>query len=108
IIAHSEKSKRYFDQLNGVVCVNEWKQLKFYQVQRPHSFFVAGAGELVARDANRLVFKAVSGDSIILKYHYLPGMQVTEGTIDPIFIGDDPNPFIQLKGASPILSLTYR
>ncbi|PQJ95497.1 hypothetical protein CXB77_15070 [Chromatium okenii] len=108
IIAHSEKSKRYFDQLNGVVCINEWKQLKFYQVQRLHSFFLAGAGELVARDANRLVFKAVLGDSITLKYHYLPGMQVTEGTIDPVFIGDDPNPFIQLRGASQNVILTYR
>ena len=108
IIAHSEKSKHYFDQLNGVVCISEWNQLKFYQVQRPHSFFVTGSGELVEREANRLVFTAVSGDTVILKYHYLPGMHSSEGTIDPVFIGDDPNQFIQLRGTSANVILTYR
>jgi len=108
IIAHSEKSKRYFDQLNGVVSIEEWQQLKFYQVQRPHSFFLTGSGELVERDVNRLIFKNVTGDSVILKYHYLPGMQIAEGTIEPIMIGDDPNPFIQLRGISSHVVLTYR
>ncbi|MBK1694469.1 hypothetical protein CKO09_06910 [Chromatium weissei] len=107
IIVHSEKSKRYFDQLVGVTCIDEWEKLKFYQVQRPHSFFIKGFGELVERTADRLVFKNVSGDSVILKYHYLPKMESNEGTISPIFIGDDPNPFIQLQGKLSEIVITY-
>lgn len=96
IIAFNPGSKLYFSQQPTLKLMAEFEGLAAYRVARNHSFFQSGQG-LVSRQYNRLVLDALTGPIVALKYHYVPGLQSSPPVqIKPIFIGDDPIPFIQL------------
>lgn len=107
VVAHSQKSQAYFDRLPSATMMEQWKKIKTYKVERDHSFFFSGSGELVERRVNRLVFANVKGDPVILKYHYLKGMQTNAVEIAPVMVGDDPSPFVRITGAAPNLTIAY-
>jgi len=47
----------------------------------------------------------LSGPEVVLKYHYIPGLVSSPETdIKPVYISDDPLPFIQLN--NPLEDIT--
>ena len=83
--------------------------VSFYQLDRPHQFFVEGSGLVTDRDHNRLVLEELSGDEIVLKYHFMKGLQAQPAAeLAPIYIGSDPNPFIKILRPPKRLTLSLR
>ena len=97
IIVYSNISKHYLDKMPDAMPVGEYKHLKVYKFERPLSYFIEGSGEVLARGHNKLVLTNLSGDAIVLKYHFVPGLKSKPAaTIIPIKIMDDPTPFIKI------------
>jgi hypothetical protein len=61
------------------------------------NYFLSGRGTVLERRHNNLVLGELSGDRVILKYHYVPGL-VSQPSVQiaPIEIGGDPEPFIMI------------
>lgn len=99
IIAHSEVSKKYWDNSRSARLVDEFKEIKIYaRDNNKKSFFYKGEGMRVESKHNSIKFSSVTGDEIILKYHYIEGIKSKpEVTLEPIYLENDPNPFILIK-----------
>jgi hypothetical protein len=109
IIVFSEESKRFLDRQPGIIRRETFGPIQTYQVDGPPSFFLAGSGTLVARSFNRLEFARLSGSEIILKYHYVPGLQSDPpADIKPVSVPGDPVPFIGILNPQPHLVLTLQ
>jgi hypothetical protein len=105
VMAHSEISKKYFESFEEISYRDSYKELSFYTVQRRQSFFVKGSGKVDTKTANRIVLTDLSGPEVVLKYHYIPGLVSSPETdIKPVYISDDPLPFIQLN--NPLEDIT--
>lgn len=66
------------------------------KVNQPLSWFVEGDGAVIA-SANRLELRDLKGQEVVLKYHWLEGLNGAPAVnIVPIQLGDDPIPFIKL------------
>ena len=97
IIVHSEHAKRYFDKLPNVRAEEQHGQLRAYSVQRRHSYFVEGTGQVESRGHNQLSLSGLAGKDVILKYHYVPGMASEPAAhIEGVKILDDPKSFIRI------------
>jgi len=97
VMAHSESSKVYFDKLPFLKFVDGFKEVRFYNVDIAHSFFMKGDGVIVSRDHNSIVLSGVVGDELVLKYHYVKGLKTRPyAEAIPIYIGDDPMPFLRI------------
>lgn len=109
IIVHSSASKAYFARLDGVELMESWDGLSMFRVNRPHNFFIKGHGRVVDRGFNRLSLESLEGHEVVLKYHYLEGLQSdVPVTIEPVYQLDDPNPFIRLVDPPTRLTLSMR
>ena len=105
IMAFNPRSKQYFERQPHVKLMAEFDGLAAYQVTRNYSFFQSGQG-LISSQYNRLVLDELTGPIVSIKYHYLPGLQSLPPTqIKPVFIGDDPIPFIQLLNPPKTVTL---
>ncbi len=105
VMAHSEISKKYFESFEEISYLDSYKELSFYTVQRGHTFFVKGSGTVDTKTANRIVLSDLKGPEVVLKYHYIPGLVSSPETdIKPVYISDDPLPFIQLN--NPLEDIT--
>jgi hypothetical protein len=72
-------------------------QLRVYSVERPASYFYQGTGSIEAT-FNRIRLSHLGGAEIILKYHWLPTLETSDGSrLRPVRLLDDPNPFIALS-----------
>lgn len=97
MVLHHAESKTHLGTMPGAELAGEFGGLEFYRLRRDPSYFVEGEGQVVARGHNRLELGNLRGDSVVLKYHYLPGIASSpRATIEPIHLGDDPTPFIRL------------
>jgi len=106
IIVHSEDSKRYFDSMPGVVPLDGFREIKTYMVIQPLSFFISGAGRVIERGHNRIVLADLTGDEIILKYHFVPGLRSDPpATLVPVYRLDDPDPFLRIINPPSQLTL---
>jgi hypothetical protein len=66
------------------------------RVNQPLSWFIAGEGKVKA-GLNRLELSGLSGNEVILKYHWVDGLSATPPTkIEAVKMLDDPIPFIKL------------
>jgi hypothetical protein len=109
IIVHSDSSKRYLEGIPWVIPAGNFKQLRTYRIDQPSSYFLAGSGRIISRDHNRLVVSEIKGDSIILKYHFVPGLQSEPtASILPVYLLDDPKPFIKIINPPNELVLKIR
>lgn len=107
IMAHSEVSKEYFESFDEFNYVDSYRELSFFVVDREHSFFAKGSGKVDTTVANRIALNDLKGSQIVLKYHFIPGLVASpEADITPVYIGDDPLPFIQLDNAAENLTLS--
>lgn len=97
IIVHSAESKRYVEQQPGVVLVSQFKELNAYKINHNFSYFLEGGGHVEEHSHNKVLLSDVSGDSVVMKYHYIRGLESKPATtIIPIKIMDDPNPFVKI------------
>lgn len=97
IMAHSETSKRYLDQLPFLEPLGGYREFKAYKVKRQLNYFVKGSGVVKARAHNRLSLSELAGKEVILKYHYVPGLKsVPEAELVPVMLSNDPTPFIKI------------
>ena len=70
--------------------------LRLMKVNQPLSWFIKGEGAVRA-GFNRLELSDLKGDEIVLKYHWIEGLNAAPVTrIEPIKMADDPIPFIKL------------
>lgn len=97
IVVHSDQSKRFLQDMPDIVPAEGFKQLRIYVVNRPHSYVSSGSGKVLERGHNNLLLGNLSGDRVILKYHYIEGLS-SEPPVNllPVKLGDDPNPFIMV------------
>lgn len=97
VVAHSDTSKRYLEKLPGANLTGEYKQIRTYKIERQLSYFIEGKGRIEKRGHNKVTVSDISGDPVILKYHFVSGMKSEpKATLVPIKIMDDPVPFIKI------------
>jgi hypothetical protein len=105
-IVHSEQSKKVLDKMPGVGPVGQYKELKVYAINQHLSYFIRGSGRVAERDHNRLLLDDLSGEDVIVKYHYVDGLKSEPFTrLMPIYLLEDPNPFIRIQYPPKTLSL---
>jgi hypothetical protein len=96
VIAFSDSSKRFLAGIPAIQPTERFGIIQTYRIDLPHSFFDKGSGSITARAPNRLDVHVEHGSDVILKYHYVPGMRIEPaGAIRPVFLGLDPQPFIE-------------
>jgi hypothetical protein len=75
------------------------------KVNQSFSWFLEGGGKLKAA-FNRLELSELSGNEVVLKYHWVEGLRGTPAVkIIPVELSDDPIPFIKLIDPPPRLTL---
>jgi hypothetical protein len=97
IMAFSPRSRQYLPTVPGVELVSEFEGLAAYRVDRPFSYFYKGSGRVASRRHNSIELAGLAGKEVIVKYHFLPGLtSIPAAEIQPVFLEDDPLPFIQI------------
>lgn len=75
------------------------------KVNQPLTWFVQGQGKVKAR-FNRLELTELTGNPIILKYHWVAGLKSEPAAkIEPAQLADDPIPFIKIIDPPPTMTL---
>jgi hypothetical protein len=109
IVVFSDASKRFLLQLPGLVPGPVHGPFATFVVDQPLSFFLEGNGRIESRSINRLVLSQLSPEGVLLKYHYVPGLRaMPAGTVEPVLLPKDPEPFIRVRSSSPSVELTVR
>lgn len=98
ILAHSDGLKRYLAGVPNVTPVTSKAPLALYRIAVDHTFFVEGTGRVAAHAVNRVDLADLKGDTVVLKYHYVPGLRTDPPTeIDGVQLLDDPVPFVRIR-----------
>ena len=75
------------------------------KVNQPLTWFIAGDGKVKA-GLNRLELSGLTGNEVILKYHWVDGLTAAPPTkIEAVKMLDDPIPFIKLVAPPPSVTL---
>ncbi|MFN7951891.1 MAG: hypothetical protein U0610_09190 [bacterium] len=87
--------------------VGERGRFRLYEVAREASSFEEGRGRVNARwGALELADVEPADGQIVLRYHWADGMvAVPSGTVEPVWIGDDPVPFVRVVAPPRALEL---
>jgi hypothetical protein len=107
IIAFHPASLQRLGSIPGLVTVEQRiGPLYLMKVNQPLSWFIAGEGAVKA-GFNRLELAQLKGNEVILKYHWVRGLNAIPSTrIEPVRMADDPIPFIKLT--APPTEVTLR
>jgi len=106
VIVFSKASIHFFDTLDFAHLSGEYEHLRAYKLDRSPSYIIGGIGTIVARTHNKIQLAGLEGSAVILKYHFLPGLRSDPPTpMEPIYLEDDPNPFIRLPSPPQRLML---
>jgi hypothetical protein len=109
VLAHSEASINYFNTLDVLSPSFTYRELQFYKVNREHSFFYSGTGNITKTAPNIIQLNSLMGDEVVLKYHYIEGLVADEpAQIEPIMLANDPLPFIRIVNPPSRLSLSLK
>jgi hypothetical protein len=109
MLVHSDRVKRYLTGFSEIVPIAGRAPLVLYRVDAPHSFFLQGTGRVVARSINRIDLDDLEGQTIILKYHFVPGLQAQPpAAIDGVLMPGDPQPFIRITRPPKALRLSVQ
>ena len=109
ILAFSDKTKEFLDRFPEITPLEHFGPLQGYVVRGPHTFFIEGSGTVSARSFNRIELNHLTGQSVILKYHYVQGLQATPPAhLEPAQMLDDPVPFIRIVNPPSHLTLQLR
>jgi hypothetical protein len=97
IVAHRAETKRALEQFPHVAEVGQCENVTAYRVERPLSYVLQGRGVVAVDEFNNLVLDGLEGDSIILSYNYVQGLESTPAVeIEPISLMNGLPPFIRL------------
>jgi len=108
ILVHSDRSKDYFHSMPGAAFIEENHGISIFRITQPSSFFFDGYGRVIERDFNHLELDELQGKQVTLKYHHVEGLLATPPVeIQPVYIGNDPTPFIRLINP-PVKVTLYR
>jgi hypothetical protein len=97
IAAFHPASIQRFQALPGLVTFDQRiAELYLLKVNQPLTWFIQGHGKMSAQ-LNRLELSEVEGNPIILKYHWVAGLESDPPSkIEPVHLADDPIPFIKI------------
>ena len=97
VVAFHPASIKKLQSMSGLVTFEQRiGPVHLMKVNQPSSWFIAGAGKVTA-GLNRLELSELTGDEVVLKYHWIEGLIASPTVrIEPVKIGDDPIPFIKL------------
>ncbi len=106
IVAYTDRSRAFLDRLTYVAPEQREGSIGTYRVDLPHDFFLEGSGQVVARDKGMLVLANVTGEEVVLKYHFVDGL-VANPPLDlrPFQVLNDPNPFVRVVHPPPAFTL---
>lgn len=111
VLCWTDEAKQAFQNMGTLVePMAEIGEFRAYRVIEPGSYFLAGSGRIRA-SLNRIEVYGVVAEqgSIILSYHYCKRLVLEgQGTIEPVYLGDDPYPFIRVLNPGPTVTLVYR
>ena len=107
VVAFHPASVKKLLSIPGLVTVDRRiGPIHLMKVNQPLSWFVEGDGKVQA-GANRLDLRDLKGSEIVLKYHWVAGLNSEPAAkIEPVTLADDPIPFIKL--IDPPASLVLR
>jgi len=97
IIAHSPQSIEYLDKNTGIKYITQIGPVRIYQANRPLTYVLAGLGKVSNQGYSLSVHVPEPGEPVTLSYHYTKNLHSDDGSdITPIYLVDDPQPFIRL------------
>jgi hypothetical protein len=109
IVVFSDTSKQFFDGMSGLTPLDQFGPIQTYAVTGPHSFFLEGSGAVTGRSFNRIELSQLSGPSVVLKYHFVPGLEsIPPARLEPTSMPGDPQPFVRVFDPPPHLVLQMR
>ncbi len=109
IAAWHAESRAALDALAPAVrAIGERGRFRLYEVMRDASSFEEGHGRVTARWGELAVADvAAPRGEVVLRYHWADGMVAApSGTVEPVWIGDDPVPFVRV--VAPPSAFTLR
>jgi len=106
VVAFHPASLQRLQAIPGLVTLEQRiGPVHLMKVNQPLTWFVAGEGKVKA-GLNRLELSEITGDEVILKYHWVEGLTASPSTrIEPVKMLDDPIPFIKLIAPPSSVSL---
>ncbi len=108
IAVHTDRSKHYLTQFPKIIQESTFGPVQTYRVEGSKSFFISGSGEIIQSTTNHLIVKSWlgAGSELTLKYHYVNGIMARDGSpVSPVYIMDDPNPFIRVVPKASVVEL---
>ena len=85
IVVHSREAMRTLDGFPTVVGVRTCENLAAYRIEHRLSYLLEGQGAVGSAGFNNLILDRLEGDTIVLKYNYLPGLKsVPPAKIEPV------------------------
>jgi hypothetical protein len=106
VVAFHPASLRRLQAIPGLVTLEQRiGPVHLMKVNQPLTWFVAGKGKVKA-GLNRLELSEITGDAVILKYHWVEGLTASPpAKIEQVKMLDDPIPFIKLVAPPPSVTL---
>ena len=106
VVAFHPASLRRLQAIPGLVTLEQRiGPVHLMKVNQPLTWFVAGKGKVKA-GLNRLELSEITGDAVILKYHWVEGLTASPpAKIEQVKMLDDPIPFIKLVAPPSSVSL---
>lgn len=109
IIANTTINKDYVDTVPGLEMVASYKEFTIYKVPRTPGFFLKGQGTISKREHNRLEVTDVTGEAVVLKYHYTKRLAIEPpAKMYPVKTDLDPVPFIGIDAPPRHFVLSIR
>ena len=108
IVAHSPEARQYFDAVPWLDALDTFDTLATYRIDRRHGFFAEGRGRIADRGHSWLELDYLDGSPVVLKYHYMRGLKAEPAVaLTPVYLMDDPNPFIRIDNPPRALRLFF-
>lgn len=97
MLCHRDACRRAMRALPGVQRVAELGPVTAFQRDASPGWVVQGQARVVARCHNRLELEDVSGDRLVLRYHWVPGLRSLQGgQVGPVPLVQGDRPFIAI------------
>ena len=102
VVAFHPASIKRLQSIPGLVTLDQrFGPVHLMKVNQPLTWFIAGDGR-VTTGFNRLELSELTGNEVILKYHWIEDLTASPPVkIEPVKMADDPIPFIKLINPPP-------
>ena len=98
VIAHTPQLQKAMDALPMASAAAQFGTVRIYKIDRPLSFIAEGSGRIASRGFDRIHVSGAGGASVILKYHWLPGLVASPAaSIEPVQLAPGFPPFIRVR-----------